>query len=186
MNFKPYAQATFLIPIAAGFTQPASGAETYLSLEQAQNVLLPQKTLSEVVLALPEVTRALVAQESGVRWPKIQPRLWRSNEDDWFILDRVLGKHEDILYAMAIDKSGKVLGIEILEYRESYGDEVRDAKWREQFVGKNSVESIQFNQSIKNISGATLSCRHLAEGAKRLLSLYQHMLKNYDPAKQNP
>ncbi len=56
-----------------------------------------------------------------------------------------------------------------MEYNESYGYEVRDAAWRQQFVGKSAASSLQLNADIKNISGATLSSKHVTDGVKRVL-----------------
>jgi Na+-transporting NADH:ubiquinone oxidoreductase subunit NqrC len=70
-----------------------------------------------------------------------------------------------------------VRGIEILEYRESYGHEVRMAAWRKQFAGKSIADPLQLDQDIRNISGATLSCRHVTAGVKRLLALHEIALK---------
>ena len=68
-------------------------------------------------------------------------------------------------------------GIEILDYRESHGGEIRDAKWRAQFLGKTAADPLQLDRDIRNISGATLSCRHVTDGVKRLLALYETELK---------
>jgi Na+-transporting NADH:ubiquinone oxidoreductase subunit NqrC len=65
-----------------------------------------------------------------------------------------------------------VKDIEILEYRESYGDQVRLPQWRAQFTGKRRGAKLKLDDDIQNISGATLSCRHITDGVKRLLSTY--------------
>ena len=54
---------------------------------------------------------------------------------------------------------------------------MRLAPWRKQFVGKSSRDPVALNADIKNISGATLSCRHLTEGVRRLLQLYRVALE---------
>lgn len=169
----------YLLPALAGIVQPTAQATTYLSVEEAQQVLLPKIKLSPVAIIMSDEVKKQVAVDSGVRWPKVEPKYWRSTQGHWFILDRVLGKHEDIIYAMAIDPEGKTLGLEVLEYRESYGGEVRDEKWRAQFKGQSAAADLTFNKTIKNITGATLSSRHLMEGAKRFLSLYKQQLKTY-------
>jgi Na+-transporting NADH:ubiquinone oxidoreductase subunit NqrC len=64
-----------------------------------------------------------------------------------------------------------------MEYRESYGYEVRDAKWRAQFTGKTARAPLRLDQDIKNISGATLSSRHVTEGVRRVLAFYEAALK---------
>ena len=59
--------------------------------------------------------------------------------------------------------------IEILDYRETHGGEIRLAAWRRQFVGKTAQAPVKLDQDIKNISGATLSSKHITGGVKRLL-----------------
>lgn len=87
-------------------------------------------------------------------------------------IDKVYGKHEFITYAVALDAGGGVRGIEIMDYRESYGDQIRLPKWRAQFAGKRSGQALRIDKEIKNISGATLSCVHITEGVRRLLATY--------------
>ena len=79
---------------------------------------------------------------------------------------------------MALKADGRLRQIEILDYRETYGYQVRDPAWRAQFVGKTSADPLKFDVEIKNIAGATLSCRHLTEGVKRLLAIYDRVLRN--------
>jgi hypothetical protein len=89
-----------------------------------------------------------------------------------FVLDHVIGKHLFIDYAVALDTTGKVVRVEILQYRESYGGEVREDGWLAQFVGKTSSSTLKVGSDIRNISGATLSSTHLTEGVRRVLSVY--------------
>jgi Na+-transporting NADH:ubiquinone oxidoreductase subunit NqrC len=59
-----------------------------------------------------------------------------------------------------------------MDYRESCGDQIRQAKWRAQFNGKRSGQPLRIDKEIKNISGATLSCVHITEGVRRLLATH--------------
>jgi hypothetical protein len=88
------------------------------------------------------------------------------------VFDHVIGKHLYIDYTVAIDPGGRVRRVDILQYRESYGDEVTGTGWLAQFVGKTSASTLQAGSDIRNISGATLSSHHVAEGVKRVLSAY--------------
>ncbi|HET7364087.1 MAG TPA: FMN-binding protein [Burkholderiales bacterium] len=142
----------------AALTVPAAHATVYLTVEQAQQLLF--------------AGAGFTAVDPGRR-----ERIWRVSAGGWFIVDQVLGKHELISYALGIDGSGRVRGVEILEYRESHGGEVRDAAWRAQFAGKSAADSLQLDRDIRNISGATLSCRHVTDGVKRLLKLYESELR---------
>jgi hypothetical protein len=137
---------------------PAAHATTYLSVEQAQQALFPGASFTPLDL-------------------KRRERVWRASPDGWFMVDEVLGKHELITYAVALDSQGRVRGVEILEYRESHGGEIRDAKWRIQFLGKTAADPLLLDRDIRNISGATLSCRHVTDGVKRLLALYETELR---------
>jgi len=63
-------------------------------------------------------------------------------------------------------------------YRENYGYEVRNPRWRAQFVGHDSKTTLDLGEEIKNISGATMSCRHITEGVNRVLATYDLFLKD--------
>ena len=86
------------------------------------------------------------------------------------MVDSVVGKFEQIDYAVAVDATGKVLGVEILTYREGHGAEVRLPAWRNQFVGKTAADPLHIGADISNISGATLSCTHITDGVHRLVA----------------
>ena len=142
------------LPVAVIST--SAYATTYLSVEQAQKAIFPGLTFTS-------------SGESGV---------WRTSNGGYFIVDRVVGKHEYITIAVGINANGTVKQIEIMEYKESYGYEVRDAAWRAQFVGKSAASPLQLNVDIKNISGATLSSKHITDGVKRILQKYASSLKS--------
>jgi len=137
---------------------PAAHASVYLSVEQAQQAIFPGGAFVPSSL-----TRAA--------------RVWSVSGAGWFIVDQVIGKHELITYALGINANGSVRGIEILEYREHYGNEIRSPAWRRQFTGKTAADPVRLDEDIQNISGATLSCRHVTEGVRRLLALYETTLK---------
>jgi Na+-transporting NADH:ubiquinone oxidoreductase subunit NqrC len=69
-----------------------------------------------------------------------------------------------------------VRDVEILDYKESYGDQVRNPAWRAQFTGKRHGAPLKLTSDIKNISGATLSSKHITDGVRRLLSTYAIVL----------
>jgi Na+-translocating ferredoxin:NAD+ oxidoreductase RnfG subunit len=83
-----------------------------------------------------------------------------------------------ITYAVALTPDGAVKRVEVLEYRETYGGEIRNPAWRQQFVGKRFGSQLQLGKDIKNISGATLSSRHVTDGVRRLVATWQLLLRN--------
>jgi len=157
-------------------------AATYLTVEQAQKLCFPQATgfVNADVKLTPEQVKA-IEKDSGTRVRLPTQKIWRANAGDkflgWLIEDEVLGKHEFISWVLALDADGSVKQIEILDYRETYGYEIRNEKWRDQFHGKRHGAKLKLDDDIKNISGATLSCRHITDGVKRLLSLHALVLK---------
>ena len=176
MNWKPnpYAVAGLSILVAPIFAQ----AKIYVSSEQAQQILFPNKVLSKSPIIITDDLKEKMRAASSIRHPFQGDRIWRSSDGGWFVIDEVVGKHEMITYAVALNAKGSVLGIEVLEYVESYGYEVAEAQWRKQFVGKTINDPIKLNQDIQNIGGATLSCKHLTDGVKRITVLYDLTLKN--------
>ena len=160
----------WLVPLGVGAASAAqvAYATQYLTVEQAQHAAFPGATT--FVPVQPDIGGIPGAARD---WT---PHVWQARGGEkllgWFFADAVIGKSEAIDYALALDASGAVLALEVLQYRESHGSEVRMAPWRKQFVGKTVRDPVALNDDIKNISGATLSCRHLTEGVQRLLKLY--------------
>jgi hypothetical protein len=137
----------------AAMASPAH-AVVYLSIEAAQKQAFP----------------------SATRFVDNGGSTWKAQAGDrligLFVLDHVIGKHLYIDYAVALDTNGRVMRVEILQYRESYGGEVREPGWLAQFVGKTSGSALRVGSDIRNISGATLSSLHVTEGVKRVLANY--------------
>jgi hypothetical protein len=164
-----------ILPIAVLAAAPAAYATEYLSIEAAQRTAFPEATaFKPVPLSLDADARAKLA---GIAYPPgaRDPRVWRAMAGErllgTFYVDAVIGKQEYIGYSLALDPSGHVLHVDILDYRETHGWEIRNERWRVQFVGKTATDPVQVNRDIANISGATLSCHHVTDGIRRLLAL---------------
>lgn len=151
----------YTLPAAAiiSVASPAYAMQ-YLSIEEAQKQAFP----------------------SATQFTEVQAgRVWKAEAGGrvagFFIFDRVVGKHLYIDYAVALTPSGAVHSVEILQYRESYGGEIRSPSWLAQFVGKTSGSALKINGDIRNIAGATLSSTHITEGVKRVLAAYGTRLR---------
>ena len=170
-----------IVPAAVALVAPAPAAATvYLTIPAAQQAMFPGARLVDHALPLSDAQRKAIAKASGTPgYDKIQ-RVWEARHGDrrvgWFLVDRVIGKHDFITYAVALSPGGAVRAVEILEYRETYGDEVRNPNWRRQFVGKRPGAELKLDRDIRNISGATLSSKHVTEGVRRLLATYSMLL----------
>lgn len=146
-----------------------------MTLQESQRAAFPAATaFVQVPLALDAAARsrlAGVAAPPGAR----DPNVWRAMADGKplgiFMADAVIGKQEYITYAVAFDNEGRILRLDVLQYRETHGWEIRGERWRAQFVGKSAGDAVALNNDIANISGATLSCRHVTDGVRRLLAI---------------
>jgi hypothetical protein len=142
------APAAVVISVSA----PAHAVQ-YLSVSEAQRLAFPSASFTPV--------------QAG--------RVWKASSGGIFVLDHVIGKHLYIDYAVSIGPGGQIRRVDILQYRESYGGEVRSPSWLAQFVGKTNGSPLKVNGDIRNISGATLSSMHVTEGVKRILAAYGHL-----------
>ncbi|QQO34414.1 FMN-binding protein [Bradyrhizobium diazoefficiens] len=151
----------YTLPAAAILSAASPAyAVRYLSIEEAQKEAFPSAThFSEV-----QASRVWKAEAGG----KVV---------GFFVFDRVVGKHLFIDYAVALTPAGAVHKVEILEYRESYGGDIRSPSWLAQFVGKTAGSALKINGDIRNIAGATLSSTHVTEGVKRILAAYGNRLR---------
>ena len=175
MNWKPNPFAIFGLAMMS--TPIIAQAKIYISIEQAQKILFPNQSLTKAPIIITDELQEKMRLASSIRHPFRGDRIWTTSAGGWLIIDEVIGKHEMITYAVALSPNGSVLGIEILEYVESYGYEVAELDWRKQFVGKTARDPIKLNQDIQNIGGATLSCKHITDGVKRVAVLYDLALK---------
>jgi len=98
--------------------------------------------------------------------------------DGFAIVDQEKGMHEPIDFAVRFSTAGVVERIEILVYREAYGDEVRGDRFRAQFRGKTANDPITAGKDIDIVSGASISSRSVALGVKRDALVLQAAIKN--------
>jgi Na+-translocating ferredoxin:NAD+ oxidoreductase RnfG subunit len=151
----------YALPAAAvvSIASPAYAVQ-YLTIEEAQKRAFP----------------------SATHFTELQAgQIWKAEAAGrvagFFVFDRVVGKHLYIDYAVALTPNGAVQSVEILQYRESFGGEIRSPSWLAQFVGKTSGSALTINGDIRNIAGATLSSTHVTEGVKRILATYGNRLR---------
>jgi Na+-translocating ferredoxin:NAD+ oxidoreductase RnfG subunit len=171
------------MPAAITVMVPLPGyALQYLGVSAAQRLCFPNSDrFLEAHIRFTPAQISAIEKLSGQRELLRGQEVWRAMKggqlQGFFIVDYVIGKHLVIDYAVALSAEGSVRQVEILNYRESYGGEIRDASWRKQFVGKTPRSQFALNDGIINISGATLSSRHVTEGIRRVLATYEVCLK---------
>lgn len=157
-------------------------AERYLTMGEVQTLCFPKadRFEAQTIQLTADHLKTIENQfKLKVRNKKLRISLaWQhSSLIGAMIFDQVLGKHELIDYAVAVSPEGKAQQVELLEFREHYGAEIRSTKWRSQFAGKTAAAPLKLNEDIYNISGATISCRNVTEGVKRVLATYELVVR---------
>lgn len=152
-----------------------SHAEVYLNAEQAARIFFPDQTFKRIAVVLKDDEKSRIEKLSKNSLKSKNLNVLISKEASFVFMDQVIGKHELITYAVGIGQDGKIRGVEVLEYRESYGHQIRREVWRKQFVGKDKKAELQVGRDIKNLSGATLSSTHVTDGVRRILHTYEQI-----------
>jgi Na+-translocating ferredoxin:NAD+ oxidoreductase RnfG subunit len=172
----------WLVPVAIFAAAPQCMAAKYMSVEQARALIFPS---ADEYVAKPVQLAAAQMQEieklSGVPGRTPQLHLWQARSNGkmigWFFVDQVIGKHELITYALGINADGSIGQVQVIEYLENVGSQVRYPRWLDQFVGKTVESRLQVDSDIENISGATLSARHVTDGIRRLMFVHKAVLR---------
>jgi hypothetical protein len=173
MRKWPRAVSYSLLAPAAWVAPAPVFAVDYLSADEAQALIFPLADRFEMrEFTLGKEERSALERKLGApvreRWTL---RLARQGEGllGAVVVDDVIGKFERITFASGVRADGTLADLEILAYRESHGYEVRLPAWRKQFVDKSAASRLEVGVDISNISGATLSCKHLTAGVRRVL-----------------
>ncbi len=160
-------------------TTPADGA-VYFTKKQALEIAFPEvKTIEMEKLSLTGKQRRRVADRAGapVRFTSIPAYIGvrDGHPVGYAFIHNVKGKSRPITFMAVITPAGKIDRVEVLAFRESHGYEIRYPAFRKQFVGKGMEDPIRHRRDILNISGATISCRAIADGVRILLSLWHEI-----------
>ena len=177
------AQLLLCLPLAGPALAPAGGLEVYLTEEQALKIAFPDaEVVEKKLVAFSKSEREEIARASGR--PEISG-LFRyfvgrrsGNATGFAVIEDCLGKSEPITYMVATDADLKVRAVEILAYRESRGGEVRQERWRRQFVGRDAASPLRVGTDVQNIAGATISCRSVTDGVRLQLACLRVALRS--------
>lgn len=91
--------------------------------------------------------------------------------DGYAVIDEEMGQHQPITFGVKILPSGEVERMEVMVYREGYGDEIKEARFKKQFTGKNANDGLALGDDVVAISGATISSKAMTVGVRRALAL---------------
>jgi thiamine biosynthesis lipoprotein len=157
-------------------------AQQFLSEEEALRLLMPSLDrfeLQQYTLTAEQLDQA--QERVGRRFREKAIAVYKAFLQETligygFILD-VTGKERAITFMIGVDPEGKLLGLEVMVYRESHGFEIRSRQFMKQFLGKTLASALTLGEDIAAISGATLSSRAAAYAAKKALALHSVLFK---------
>ncbi len=129
----------------------------------------PGATVESVVFAPTNAESAGITGQVGPILPQYAIQVARNDGEvvGYAILDAERGQHEPIDFAVSFSPTGQVQRVEILTYREAYGDGVRADSFRAQFTGRGPSSGFRAGKDIQIVSGATISSRSISVGVKR-------------------
>ncbi|MEK6776511.1 MAG: FMN-binding protein [bacterium] len=168
-----------LFSLTLCFTTVSEGwAEVYLTQEQALKIAFPKaEEIETVTLSLDQELKIRIEKraQTPVRFSEIPVYIGKTQGRPigYAMIHDVKGKARPITYMVVINPQGRVERVEILAYRESHGYEVRYPSFLKQFFGKLLADPIRIKRDIQNISGATISCRAIADGVRLLLGVWE-------------
>lgn len=177
MNSSMLRQFLIILCLTLGSTYEAN-AEVFFTLDEARQALWKDTPMHSVPITLTKSQVDAIEKHSKIRVLTNKVNAWKTSTGGWFIVDQVIGKHEMIDVAVAINRTGKIKGLKIMTYNESYGSEVRNPKWLSQFHGRDNTIHLKLDEQIDNITGATLSCRHITDGVNRWAHTWDIVLRH--------
>jgi len=153
-------------------------ADVFFTIDEARKALWQDTAMTKVPIILTKQEIKAIESASNTHMWSNTFKAWKTETGGWFLVDQVVGKHEMIDMAIALTNDGKIKGLRVMRYVESYGDEVKHPKWLAQFIGRDNSEHLKLDKQIDNISGATLSCRHITDGVNRWTHTWDQILRH--------
>ncbi len=164
-----------------GVSLPAEAAGTFFTTPQVLKEFFPKSqrvSYRKVKLGLAEL--AAVQGRLGYKPTKPEYVIFVATTgehvDGYAVIDEELGQHEQITFAVKLSPEGVVERHEVMVYREKYGEEITDARFRRQFQGKTAKDPVRAGVDVDVVTGATISSRSMAIGVRRALVLLDELI----------
>ncbi|HET6279593.1 MAG TPA: FMN-binding protein [Polyangia bacterium] len=171
---------TAVLLVAAAPARRATAETTYFSTRSVLADFFPKsERVTFRTYALDAPLKARLAQRLGYRPAKDRYTVFvatsKGKIDGYAVIDDEMGQHLPITFATRLSSRAVVERLEIMIYRETRGDEVRDARFRRQFEGKTAQDALRLNHDVDAVSGATISSASLAVGVRRAAVLVEEL-----------
>lgn len=170
-----------LVVMGLAWAGTAEAAATYFTTPQVLKEFFPKSEkvgFRKVKLGAPEL--AAVQGRLGYRPARSEYVIFVATTggkvDGYAIIDDEMGQHEQITFAVKLSPQGTVERHEVMVYREAYGEEITDSRFRRQFQGKTAKDPVRAGVDIDVVTGATISSRAMANGVRRALVLLDELV----------
>ncbi|MFN7143425.1 MAG: FMN-binding protein [Myxococcota bacterium] len=167
--------AGLLLIVVALVATRAAHAYVYFTPEKLMESFFPGGTTEAVTFTPDAAARDRIQAALGYDLPKptytLQVGTVNGVVAGYAVLDQQLGQHEPIDFGVLVGPDAKVKRVEVLVYREAYGDGVRAEAFRKQFVGLGLSAPMRAGKDIRVVSGATISTRSISTGVKRAVAI---------------
>ncbi len=157
----------------------SANGKVYMTRSQALSRAFPSAT------SFLERRHVLTKKEKSSLEKKLQRKLSERGYLTWLALDgkgkplgfvvmtAEVGRTEPFFLMLAMDCNGKLLHIDVLEYREPRGSEVRHQSFLRRFKGVELANAAKKLRKVPVIPGATLSCHSVNRAVKKSLVLHK-------------
>jgi electron transport complex protein RnfG len=173
----------FALLLGLALAPAAHAASTYFTPQQVLREFFPKSekvSFRRVVLSAQQA--AALRGRLGYTPPRPEYVIFVATSggqvDGYAIIDEERGQHEAITFAVKLSVQGVVQRQEVMVYREKYGDEIRDSRFRRQFEGKTVKDAVRAGADVDVVTGATISSRSIAIGVRRALILLDELVLN--------
>lgn len=173
-------------------TAASAFSQQYLTPDEALRIAFPEPArIEKKLVAATNEQRARIAETAKLQeverfYEHYEGRTPEGALLGYAVIGDVIGKHQPITYMIAFAPDHAVRAIEILVYRESYGYEVRRESFRRQFYGKGPEAPIRLNAEIRNITGATISCRSIIRAVTIERAYVSTLLPRFEASTPDP
>ena len=151
---------------------------TFLTEDEAFRQILPEgRAFQKETLTLTAAQKEQVNRLLGKKIEEDTYTFHRAKDSDlgktigYGVVLEVVGKERPITFLVGVSPQARVVGLEVLIYRESQGSEIRSKRFMRQFIGKTVEAPLKLGRDIDGISGATLSSRSTTYAVKKALAL---------------
>jgi len=165
-----------LAVVVVAFAGAARADHVFLVENDAPKAIFPQSTGAEPrELDLGDAELRALEKRLGKRVEVRQYRYLDVTKGDApvgriFFLD-VVGQSKLIGFGVGVTPDGALVDVQVMIYRETQGDQIREARFRRQFAGKKLEDPIALGKDIDAVSGATISSRSAAYAGRKALAL---------------